>query len=103
MSDSKNEKKITVKNDDCLTTIKSIISDFLLIDKIQTYQIDNANIIAAIFCRTSLLLIGLYFNYFLACTQKAKYYGLLTFTIVIIIETMHICIKRKGLDFKWYK
>ena len=27
MSDSKNEKKITVKKDDCLTTIKSIISE----------------------------------------------------------------------------
>jgi hypothetical protein len=97
---NKDVKKIK-KQRDISKTIKSLLVDFLLIDKMQTYQIEGANIIATIFSRSILIILGIYFIYFISCTQGAKYYGLLTFTFVIVIETLYICIKRKGIDFKW--
>ena len=83
-------------------TIKSLFTDIFLIDEIQTYQTENANIVGTLICRSVLIITGIYFNYFVACTQGATYYSLLVFTLVILIETIYICIKRKGLDFKWY-
>ena len=33
--------------------------------------------------------------------SNPRYYGLLSFSIFIMIDTVYICIKRKGIDFKW--
>ncbi len=82
---------------------REIITDVLLIDKKQTYDVHkHANKIAIVICRSILIGIGIYFNYFISCTLGVQYYGLLTFSLIIIIETFYICIRRNGIDFKWF-
>lgn len=81
---------------------KELISDILLIDKEQTYGLHkHANMIATIICRSILIIIGIYFNYFISCSMGAQYYSLLIFTVIILLETLYICIRRRGIDFKW--
>jgi len=91
--------------------ISNVISiSYIIIDKlikflsfINSYEsCKHANIIATIICRSILLGIGFYFNYFIGCTLDTKYYGLFAFSLIIVIETCHICVRRNGIDFKWF-
>ncbi len=82
---------------------RDIITDVMLIDEVQTYGMHkHANKLALILCRCVLIAFGVYFTYFIGCTQHQKYYGLFTFTAVIIAETIYLCVRRNGIDFGWF-
>ncbi len=82
---------------------RDIITDVLLIDEVQTYGMHkHANKIALVSCRCILIAFGIYFTYFIGCTRGAKYYGLFAFTVLIIVETIYLCVKRNGIDFGWF-
>lgn len=60
------------------------------------------NIIIIIICRSILILSGVYYSYVLYCaTTDRKLLALVTCSIIIFIDTVIICIRRKGLDYKW--
>ena len=80
-----------------------LITDLLLIDKIQTYgSCKYADIIACLSTRSILMLIGVYFVYFVGCTIDSKHFGLFAFTGVIAIETLYLCIRKRGVEFKLF-
>lgn len=55
------------------------------------------------FSRILLLSLGLYSTFFLLCTiQNKRYIFLMLFSFVILVDTSYICLKRNGIDFKWY-
>lgn len=82
---------------------KELVADVMLIDKVQTYGMHkHANKVALAFGRCVLIAIGVYFTYFIGCTRGEQYYGLFAFTAIIIAETLYVCLRRNGIDFKWF-
>ena len=82
---------------------RDIITDVLLIDEVQTYGMHkHANKIVLVMCRSVLIAFGVYFTYFIGCTHDQKYYGLFAFTVLIIVETIYLCVRRNGIDFGWF-
>jgi len=80
-----------------------LITDILLIDKIQTYgSCKYGDIIVCFIFRSVLMITGVYFIYFIGCTHGSEYYGLFAFTAIILLETLYICIRKRGVDFKWF-
>ena len=60
------------------------------------------NIITTLIFRMILFFFTTYNVYFLTCTMlKPFYYFLLIFSLIILIDTAYIVIKRNGLDFEW--
>ena len=82
---------------------RELLTDVMLIDEVQTYGLHkHANKSALLVCRSALIGLGLYFSYFIGCTRGTQYYGFFAFTAVILVETIFICVKRNGVDFKWF-
>ena len=67
------------------------------------YKYKYLNIVIAALCRFMLILVGTYYIYLIACYyEKYSFYGFLSFILIIVADTLYICIKRNGIDFKWY-
>jgi hypothetical protein len=95
-----NTKKL---EEDPRTFWRDLLTDVMLIDEIQTYGLHkHANKVALVICRSALIAFGIYFTYFIGCTRGTQYYGFFAFTAIIIAETIFICVKRDGIDFKWF-
>lgn len=69
-------------------------------DNVLVSKHNHVNISLTILCRSLLICVGVYNIYFMGCATGAKYYSLFVFTA--IIDTGYICIKRYGIDFKWF-
>ena len=78
------------------------MSDPELIKDLHHYKYKYLNIFIAVLCRFMLILVGIYYVYLIACFFKMNiFYGLLSFTLVIIADVLYICIRREGIDYKW--
>ena len=68
---------------------------------------NKMNVLKTCSCRFVLVLCGIFFVYIVSYinkdnTSRANYFGLLVFTPIILIDTAYICIKRNGVDYKWF-
>lgn len=52
--------------------------------------------------RFILIVLSGYFIQIISCTISKTNYSLYTFTLVILLDTAYVCIRRKGIDFKWF-
>ena len=82
--------------------LKEIAADAFLLDEEQSYSCKHGNVVIMALLRSVLIALAVYFIYFVSSSFGANYYGLLAFVSVMIIESLYICIKRKGIDFDWY-
>ena len=69
--------------------------------KIYSYKSKKINVLITLFCRMIMLISGLHLTYLKACTHSPMFYFFLFFSLVIILDTCFVCIKRNGIDFKW--
>jgi len=69
--------------------------------KIYSYKSKKINVLITLFCRMIMLISGLHVTYLMACTKSPMFYFFLIFSLVIILDTSFVCIKRNGIDFKW--
>lgn len=60
------------------------------------------NILITLSSRLILFAFSGYFIQIISCAISKKYYSLYTLTLVILLDTAYICIKRKGINFKWF-
>jgi hypothetical protein len=66
------------------------------------YKSKYKNIFITLIFRMILFFFATYNVYFLTCTMlKPFHYFLLIFSVIILIDTAYIVIKRNGLDFEW--
>ena len=69
----------------------------------QTYCYNYVNIFITAIFRLILVLVGIYYICTITCSfNDYRIYTLFALTLVIIADTLYICIKRNGSDFKWY-
>jgi len=71
----------------------------------EKYHIHNShikNILVTLSCRLILIALSIYLVQIISCAISNKNYSLFTLTLVIILDTAYVCIKRKGIDFKWF-
>lgn len=73
--------------------------NFLMLYKL---YLNYKNIIKLITCRVILLSLGVYYTLYLSCVSRDnKKLALLIFSLIIIIDTFCVCVKRNGKDFEW--
>lgn len=59
------------------------------------------NITKTIICRLILFGVSTYYIYIMSCLLDTTYALLFILNIIIVIDTLWICVRRKGVDFKW--
>lgn len=64
--------------------------------------LNNKNRIKLLICRFILLSLGIYYALYLSCVSRDHTkLALLVFSLLIIVDTLYVCIKRNGIDFDW--
>ena len=66
------------------------------------YDTHIKNILATITCRLILIGIGTYMTEMVGCMIKKEYYSLFVFSIIIFLDTIYLCVKRKGIEYNWF-
>lgn len=66
------------------------------------YNSNTINILTTVSCRLILICLGSYFVQMISCVISIKLYALFIFTLIIIIDTVYISIKKNGIDFEWF-
>lgn len=71
-------------------------------NKYHIYDTHIKNILASIICRLILIGIGTYMTEMIGCMIKKEYYSLFVFSIIILLDTVYLCMKRKGIEYNWF-
>jgi hypothetical protein len=66
------------------------------------YSSNTINLTTTISCRLILICLGSYFVQMISCVISTKLYALFILTLIILIDTVYICIKKNGIDFEWF-
>ena len=66
------------------------------------YSSHIKNILITLSSRFILIVLSGYFIQIISCSISKTNYSLYTFTLVILLDTAYVCIRRKGIDFKWF-
>jgi hypothetical protein len=61
------------------------------------------NIIRTALCRLILIGFGLYFTVYSSCiNQNLNILAFLSCSLIVLIDTIYICVINKGIDHKWF-
>ena len=60
------------------------------------------NILRALLCRFILIALGLYYTVYSSCINaNPKILAFIVCSILILIDTVYVCVINKGIDHKW--
>ena len=66
------------------------------------YSSHIKNILITLSSRFILIVLSSYFIQIISCAISKTNYSLYTLTLVILLDTAYVCIRRKGIDFNWF-